>query len=148
MVKSFLSRDDLKAVAGAIGDAEKKTSGEIRVAVRQKRERKERGLSVEQLARLEFARLGMEQTEGRSGVLILIVVEEREFFILADEGINTTVGQDTWNDIALAMAEQFRKKEFRKGIIAAVGAVGELLASHFPIKQGDRNELSNDVVVS
>jgi len=148
LVKSFLSKADLDAVAGAITETERHTSGEIRVAIRQKRAKHERGLSVEQLARLEFARLGMIKTAERTGVLMFILVEAREFFILADEHINERVPPKTWDGIAGLMAEKFARAEYREGLVSAVKVVGEHLKSHFPIRKGDKNELPNDVALS
>ena len=148
LVKSFLSREELKAVAEAITETERHTSGEIRVAIRQKRAKRERGSSVEQLTRLEFARLGMIKTEERTGVLLFILVEAREFFILADEHINERVAPKTWDGIAKMMAEKFANAEYRDGLLAAVRSVGEHLASHFPVRSDDKNELPNDVALS
>jgi uncharacterized membrane protein len=148
LVKSFLSQKDLDVVAEAITKTERRTSGEIRVAVRQKRANNERGLSLEQLARLEFARLGMVKTAERTGVLLFILVEERKFYILADEHINERVPPKTWDGIAEVMARQFAKNEYRDGLLAAVASVGEHLASHFPVRKDDKNELPNDVALS
>jgi uncharacterized membrane protein len=148
LVKSFLSKRDLQAVADAIGDAEKRTSGEIRVAIRQKRARGERNLGVEQLARLEFARLGMQRTQDRTGVLIFILVHDREFFILADEHINQKVAINTWDHIAGQMSASFARKEYREGLVTAVRGVADHLVRHFPVSKGDRNELSNEVAIS
>jgi uncharacterized membrane protein len=147
-VKNFLTRRDLDAVAAAIKDAETRTSGEIRVAVRQRRAKKEQGLSVEQLARREFVHLGMRKTEDRTGILIFILLEAKEFFILADEHINQKVASQSWETVAGGMAARFAKKEFLPGLLDAVRLVGDHLAEHFPIKPGDKNELSNKVDIS
>lgn len=148
LLRQFLSKTDLKEVADAIADIERRTSGEVRVAIRQKREKSESGLSVEQLARNEFVRLGMKRTQERTGVLLFILVEAREFFILADEHINEKVPLKTWDAIASTMSSSFAKQAYREGIIAAVKAVGDHLASHFPAKRNDTNELPNEVAVS
>lgn len=148
LVKSFLSKQDLTAVAAAIGEAEKRTSGEIRVAIRQRRSKKEKSLSVEHLARHEFIHLGMMKTQERTGILIFILLESKEFFILADEHINQKVAPRSWDSVADAMARQFAKKEFRQGLLDAVRSVGDHLATHFPAKPGDTNELSNEVDIS
>ena len=148
LVRSFLSKQDLNDVADAIKEAEKLTSGEIRVAIRQKRSKKEKALSVEQLARHEFAHLGMMKTRERTGILIFILLESREFFILADEHINEKVAPRSWNSVAEAMAAQFVKLEFRQGLLDAVRSVGDHLATHFPARAGDKNELSNKVDIS
>ena len=148
LVKNFLSKQDLKEIADAIGAQEKRTSGEIRVALRQRRSRKEKSMTVEQLARREFVHLGMMKTKERTGILIFILLEAREFFILADEHINQKVDPDTWRAIAQTMAGAFAKKEFRQGLLDAVRSVADHLARHFPIRPGDTNELSNAVDVS
>jgi len=148
LVKNFLTKQDLKDIADAIGAQEKRTSGEIRVAVRQKRARKEKSLSVEQLARHEFVHLGMVKTKERTGILIFILLEAREFFILADEHINAKVPPDTWKSVAQAMGSSFARKEFRQGLLTAIQSVGDHLVSHFPVREGDTNELPNSVDIS
>jgi uncharacterized membrane protein len=148
LVKNFLSRQDLRDIAESIAEAEKRTSGEIRVAIRQKRSKKEKTLTVEQLARHEFAHLGMVKTQERTGILIFVLLEDREFHILADEHINQKVEPDSWQKVAGAMSARFAKKEFRDGFITAVQTVGDHLAKHFPVKPGDKNELSNKVDIS
>ena len=148
LVKRFLSKQDLAEVANTIKETEQKTSGEIRVAIRQKRSKKEAGLSVEQLARHEFVHLGMMKTKERTGILIFVLLDAREFFILADEHINQKVAPRTWDSVAEAMAMQFAKKAFREGLLNAVRSVGAHLATHFPAKPGDTNELSNKVDIS
>jgi len=148
LVKSFLSKQDLSDVAAAIEEAEKRTSGEIRVAIRQKRSKKEKGLSVEHLARREFVHLGMMKTKERTGILIFILLGAKEFFILADEHINQKVAPRSWDSVAEAIAKRFAKKEFRQGLLDAVRSVGDHLAMNFPAKPGDKNELSNEVDIS
>lgn len=148
LVKGFLSKQDLKDIADAIAEQEKRTSGEIRVAVRQKRSRKERSMTVEQLSRHEFVHLGMMKTKERTGILIFILLEAREFFILADEHINQKVVPDTWRSVAQTMAASFAKKEYRQGLLDAVRSVADHLAQHFPARPGDKNELPNTVDLS
>jgi uncharacterized membrane protein len=148
LVKSFLSKQDLKGIAEAIKEAEQRTSGEIRVGIRQKRATKDKLLSVEQLARKEFVHLGMMKTKERTGILIFILLDSKEFYILADEHINQKVAPRSWDSVAEAMAAKFAKKEFLQGLLDAVRSVGEHLATHFPAKPGDKNELSDEVDIS
>ncbi len=143
--KTILSGADRSAVAAAIGDVEKKTSGEIRVSVRQQRHRKEQRQSIEQLARNEFGLLGMAKTKHRTGVLIFLLLEDRAFHILGDEGIHAKVGDERWQVIAREMSAYFKKNDFRGGILHAVAEVGKVLADNFPRAADDTNELSNDV---
>ena len=99
-IKKLLSEDDLKAVADAIAGVEGITSGEVRVSIRQVRSRDEQGMNAEALARKEFAELGMVNTRDRTGVLLFFLAETRQFYILADAGINEKVPEGTWQLIS------------------------------------------------
>lgn len=146
-VKKFLPEDDLHAIAGFIGKQEQTTSGQIRVSIRQRRGRNERGLSVEELARKEFHSLGMTKTAERTGVLIFLLLEDRKFHILADDGIHKMVEEGTWQRIADEMARHFSEKKFREGILHGVRSVASELSKHFPHKPGGSDELPNTVHV-
>jgi uncharacterized membrane protein len=145
LVKSLLSKEDLHDISKFIGEQERSTSGEIRVAIRQRRSRSERGLSVEELARREFVSLEMTKTVSRTGILIFMLLEDRQFFILADEGIHAKVKDDTWKSIVAEMSKHFADKKFREGIRHGIQSVGSVLTKHFPQSSGDRNELPNSV---
>ena len=145
-IKKYLSDEDLKAVSARIAEAERNTSGEIRVSIRHHRSWGEGKLSLHELTLKEFTRLDMEKTKERTGVLILLLMSERKFQIIADEGIHKKVGQATWDSIAESMSEHFKQGNFSKGIGNAVDAVGAELKKHFPARTDDRDELSNDVV--
>jgi uncharacterized membrane protein len=147
-IKKILSKDDLQAISAAIAQAESSTSGEIRVSVRERRSRKEKDISVEQLARREFESLGMAKTRDRTGVLLYFLIEARQFSIFADEGIHAKVQDGTWQRIADSMSEHFSRQNFRQGIIQGIQAIGKILSDHFPRKSDDTNELPNQVRVT
>ncbi len=146
-VKKFLPETDLHALAHFIGEQEKRTSGQIRVSIRQRRSRKERGMSIEDLARKEFHSLGMTKTSERTGVLIFLLLEDRKFHILADEGIHTKVAEGTWERIAGEMVRHFSEKRFKEGIEHGIRTVASELGKHFPPNPGERNELPDTVRV-
>ena len=114
-LKNFLSKKDEKAVVEAIGQAEKNTSGEIRVHIEAHTDEDhfEHALKV-------FQQLEMHKTELRNGVLIYIAVNDHQFVILGDEGINNVVADDFWEETKNVMQSHFRKGEFRQGIVEAV----------------------------
>jgi uncharacterized membrane protein len=147
LVKKLFTEEDLNAIAAAISEAEKTTAGEIRVSIRQKRRWRERKLSIEEMTRQEFHHLGMTKTKDRTGILIFLLLDERKFFILADEGIHSKVEEATWAKIAEQISSHFVKKNFHQGIIHGVQAVGIVLSQFFPRKEDDTNELTNDVHV-
>lgn len=146
LLKPLLRAADLQAVASAVAAAEARTGGEIRVEVRQRRSRTERALSIEQIARREFVSLGMTATRDRTGVLIFLLLEDRELCILADDGIHEKVEPDTWTRIAGSMSDRFARAQYVEGLVDAVHEVGAVLARYVPRRSDDRNELPNAVV--
>jgi uncharacterized membrane protein len=146
-VKKLLPEIDLHAIARFIAEQEQQTSGQIRVSIRQNRTKKERGLSVEELARKEFYALGMTKTAERSGVLIFLLLEDRKFHILADAGIHGKVKEGTWERITGEMGRHFSERKFKEGILHGVKSVASELSTHFPYKPGGRNELPDTVRV-
>ena len=145
-LKKYLSKADIGLITTKIAEVERSTSGEIRVSILHRRGWGERKLSLYDLALKEFARLGMNKTSDRTGVLIMFVMSERAFQIIADEGIHAKVPDGTWEKIAAEMSGHFRLGKYVYGICDAVEAVGRELRQHFPRGAHDRDELSNDVV--
>ena len=139
-IKKFLSKEDEEAIVLAIKKAEKNTSGEIRVHIEAHTEEDhfEHALKV-------FQELEMHQTEQRNGVLIYIAVEDHQFVILGDEGINNKVANDFWNQTKDVMQNHFRKGNFKAGIVEGVLQAGEELKAHFPYQDDDTDELSNEI---
>ncbi len=144
--RKLFSKSELTKLAQVISEAEKTTSGEIRVVIRHWRHWKERNLSLHELALKEFMSLGMQNTRDRTGTLILLLVSERVFHIIADEGIHSKVADGTWDAIAAEMSASFREGKYFDGLQKAIRAVGNELSSHFPPRPDDRNELPDEIV--
>jgi uncharacterized membrane protein len=144
--EKFLSKSEMQSLSEVIAEAEKYTSGEIRVVVRRRRHWKERKLQLTEIALNEFNRLGMGKTRDRTGVLIMLLMSERKFQIIADEGIHTKVEVGTWDRLASEMSEHFKCGRFYQGISETIRAVGSELAKHFPRKSDDTDELSNEII--
>jgi uncharacterized membrane protein len=145
-LKKYLTKSELEVLSTDIAKAEKNTSGEIRVVVRHRRHWKERKLQLHDIALNEFHRLGMEKTRDRTGVLIMLLLSERKFQIVADEGIHTKVEEGTWERLASSMCNHFKGGKFYQGISETICAVGSELAKHFPRKPDDTDELSNEII--
>ena len=146
--KDILSKDELNLIASTIGNVEKETIGEIRVSIHKTRSMKERKLPVYDLAVKNFYELGMANTKDKTGVLIYLLLSDRKFQIIGDEGINKKVSKEFWDVVAMKTAEHFRKNKFADGICYSIEEVGKVLKKEFPMKSGDTNELPNDVVIS
>jgi uncharacterized membrane protein len=142
-VRPFLSPADLHEVARAVGEAEGRTSGEIRVHL-------DARCPGDPLARAVelFERLGLTRTALRSGVLLYVAVEDRKLAVIGDAGVHQRVGPEYWDRLRAALVAHFREGRPRDGLVAAVREVGETLARHFPRAPDDRNELSDEVRLS
>jgi uncharacterized membrane protein len=139
--KALLRAIDSERIEEAIRQAERRTSGEIRVSV----SRFFWG-DVERVAERAFDRLGMRNTRERNGVLFFLVPARRRFAVVGDEGIHAKVGQDFWERVAAAVSEHLRAGDFTLGLVHGVETVGEQLALHFPFDPAsDTNELANEV---
>ncbi len=142
--REFLSTLDQKRIEQAIENAEKRTSGEIRVHIQPKVV----GAEIRAVAEKTFERLGMTKTALRNGVLLFIASEDRKIVILGDKGIDDKVQAGFWDDVLAKLTVRFKADEFTDGIVEAVGTAGEHLARYFPPVKGDVNELSNAIDVS
>lgn len=139
----LFSDSQVAAIEAAIGRAEKKTSGEIRLYIEDHSEDE-----VLDRAAYLFEKLGMYKTELRNGVLIYMAVKDHTFAILGDAGINAVVPDDFWDRIKDNMAACFRKGEFEQGLTEGILAAGKALADHFPFHRNtDTNELPNDILL-
>lgn len=105
----------------------------------------EKKKSIRELAEEDFFRLGIDKTKDKTGILIFILLEGRQFYILADSGINEKVSETVWHKIKDEMQSMFIRGEFSKGILFGIDEVGKILSEHFPLKPGDINEISDRV---
>ena len=131
--------DHVKVVA-AIGAAEPRTAGEIRVLV--SAEAAEDPIVA---AKKQFERLGMTRTAARNGVLIFVAPASHTFAVIGDTGIHEKCGDGFWRELAEAMTAHFRRGEFTGGLVLGIHRAGELLAQHFPRRPDDRNELPDQI---
>ena len=94
-----------------------------------------------------FSQLRIWDTAHNNGVLIYLLLADRDVEIVADRGIDAKVGADGWEKICREMETQFRAGNFEGGVIRGVEAVSRELAAHFPRSGGGPNELPDAPVV-
>lgn len=137
---SFLSAEDEKAIVEAIQQAEKNTSGEIRVHIENTSEKPplERAQEV-------FHFLEMHKTAARNGVLFYISVKDRSFAILGDEGIDKAVEPDFWDCTKDVVIGHFKAQNYVQGLVEGVLRAGERLKTYFPYADDDKNELPDTI---
>lgn len=137
----FLSENDEQEIVAAIALAEKQTSGEIRVHIEETSSK----LPYER-AKEVFEMLGMHQTELKNGVLFYVCIQNKNFAILGDKGINEKVASNFWDTTKDVVLENFKMGKFKEGLVAGITSAGEQLRSHFPYDEAnDSNELSNEI---
>jgi uncharacterized membrane protein len=148
LIYNYVNDDDLLRITNKIKEYEKLTAGEICVSIRERKSFLQWRKTVDELAKREFARLGIGKTRDKTGILIYMILKERQFYILTDSAINDKVTENTWHKIKDGMQEFFIKGMFAKGIIHGVEETGKVLAEHFPVKPDDTNEIPDEVIIN
>jgi len=139
-------RKSVDAIETAIREAERTHAGQIRFAVESALDVAGllRGQSARERALEVFSRLRVWDTEHNNGVLIYLLLAERDVEIVADRGIHAKTGAQ-WEEICRAMEAQLRQGNHEKAVTDGIRAVARHLARHFP---GSRvNELPDRPVL-
>lgn len=134
----------------AISDSECLHLGEVRFVVEAGLEWQEllQGVTPRARAIEVFSQLHVWDTEHNTGVLIYLMLADRDVEIVADRGIHSRVGEAAWKGICHQMETQFRQGEFERGVIEGVAAISMILQQHFPIQAAtNQNEMPDAPVV-
>lgn len=141
MAKHLFSQEEKEIITAAIKAAELETSGEIQVHIEN-----HCGDNVLDRAAEIFETLKMHQTQERNAVLFYLAVEDHQFAILGDCGINRVVPANFWENIKNEMVIHFKNKDFTEGLRLGIEMCGQQLKRHFPYNQeGDINELPDEI---
>ena len=141
--KEFFTAEEKQHIVEAVQQAEKHTSGEVRVFVESKCSYMD---ALDRAAEL-FSKMQMQNTAERNAVLVYIAVKDRQLAIFGDEGIHKKVGEEYWSRMVKQMIAHFNKENFAEGIRQCVLETGEALSNHFPYnKDTDKNELPDDIL--
>jgi len=132
----------LGAIEGAIQASERLHGGQIRFAVETELGWQEllQGLEPRARALEVFSLLRVWDTENNNGVLIYVLYADRAVEIVADRGFRDRVDDAAWAAICAQVRARFERGEFEAGALAAVKAVGRLMAAHFPATEGPRRD--------
>jgi uncharacterized membrane protein len=130
------------AIERAIAESERTHTGEIRFAIEGALEPGEvwAGETPRQRALEVFSALRVWDTEANNGVLIYLLLADRDVEIVADRGLNGKVSAGEWTVVCNAMEDRLRAGQFEAAVIEGVRAAGQLLARHFPPLPGGRDE--------
>ena len=148
-LRRILPPQSLARIEQAIKAGEATHSGQVRFVVEgaldgaplfRNQPARERALDL-------FSHLRIWDTADNNGVLIYLLLADRDVEIIADRGIDAKVGAAGWEKICVEMEAQFRAGNFEGGVIRGVEAVSRELAAHFPRSGGGPNELPDAPVV-
>jgi uncharacterized membrane protein len=135
----------LTAIEDAVEASEKRHRAEIRVAV-------EVALDVRELWRVRSARnralevfteLGVWNTRERNGVLIYVLLAERDVEIVADSGFDGRVQESEWQRVCGVIGQEFEASRWRDGVLRGIEEIGVLLTREFPPTGSNPNEQHN-----
>ena len=136
-----LTPDQQQEIIAAIRQAERETSGEIRVHIEAtcpEGDPVKRAIEV-------FRHLGMHQTNEQNGVLFYLAHEDRKFAVLGDKGIDAKVPSDFWESTKNLMCQHFAANEYTTGLSQGIERAGQHLKTFFPRAADDTNELPDDI---
>lgn len=138
---TIFSVEEQDLIVQAISVAESKTSGEIRLVI----DRKLVFPSAFEAAVDYFNKLNMGKTQLQNGVLIYLAVDDHQFAIIGDKGINERVAPDFWNATKEKMITHFRANAIARGLVEGIHHAGEQLQTFYPRRLDDINELPDDI---
>jgi uncharacterized membrane protein len=132
----------LRRIEAAIAGLERRHAGEIRFAIETAFDLPDLwyGTTPRERALVVFGHLGVWDTAGNNGVLIYVLMADRDVEIVADRAIAARVPTEAWEHVCHEMEAAFRAGRFAEGAEAGIAGVGRLLAAHFPGDGADRDE--------
>lgn len=149
-VHRVFGRDGLRRIEQAIAGSERLHAGELRFVVEAVLpwQLALRGVSARARAVQLFSELRVWDTEHNSGVLVYLLLADRDVEIVADRGIDHAAGRVAWEPICREMEANFRAGRYDSGAMQAIARIGALLQQHFPVEHRTRpNELPDTPVV-
>ncbi|MDQ2772272.1 MAG: TPM domain-containing protein [Bacteroidota bacterium] len=143
-MKSPLTPAEDAALVAAIGEAERQTSGEIRVHLEDTCPTPE---PLDRAAQV-FAELNMHKTAARNGVLFYLAWRSRQFAVVGDAAINAAVPDEFWETTKEEVLRHFRNEKYVIGLERGILMVGDQLKRYFPYDAAtDQNELDDAISI-
>jgi putative membrane protein len=93
-----------------------------------------------------FYEKGLYRTRHHTGVLFFISLLERKVWVLADKGIHKKMDQETLNQFAKMVSQGIKKGQACQALCQSIEGIGQLLAEHFPVTPGHKDELPDEVM--
>ena len=110
----------------------------LRLPLIAKREMEE---EVTACARETFHNLKVRGTANATGILIYVSLYEHQVHVMGDDTISSKLAHGDFQSICDTILRGFKSNQPAQGLQDGIRACGKLLAQHFPIEPGDKNEL-------
>jgi len=148
-VRRMFPTSALDRIECAIAQGEKGHTGQVRFAVEAALplQRVWKHLPPRERALEVFGLLRIWDTEANDGVLLYVLLADRDVEIVADRGIHRHVGDAAWKAISHRMERTFREGGRMEAILRGIEDISALLEQHSPHRAGARNELPDRPVV-
>lgn len=139
-------RETMARIATAVAESERGHAGEIRFVVEGALDFLPlmRGETARERALQVFSSLHVWDTQANNGVLVYLLLADRDVEILADRGFNGRVDGREWEAVCREMEGHFARGEFERGALAGIARVDALARRHFPVSGDDSNELPDE----
>jgi len=139
----------MAAIERAIASSETTHRGEIRFVAEGALDSKPLfgGQSARERAIEVFSQLRVWDTEENNGVLIYLLIADRDIEIVADRGINARVTPAEWERICRGVEQALARGAHEQAIVDGIKEISLLLARYFPPRPGGRNELPDKPMV-
>lgn len=141
--RRHLPESTLRRLQATVSEAETGHGGEIRVAVEASLDLMPllRGVSAHDRALDVFASLRVWDTEANNGVLLYVLLADRDVEIVADRGIARQVAHADWEAICREMEALFRAGRHEEALLLGARRIGERLAALYPGGEKTANQL-------
>ncbi len=140
--RTYFHQEEAERIIAEIRAAEKKTACEIRLHVENRCWR-----HPIKRAQVVFRKIGMQRTEGQTGLLIYLSMKSRKYAIIGDSGISEKVESTFFEEVRNLMQPYFDEEKFCEGVCQGIRFCGDHLAPLIPWQADDDNELSDDISV-
>ncbi|NTV94106.1 MAG: hypothetical protein HGA75_01645 [Thiobacillus sp.] len=133
----------LARLQAAVAQAEVGHGGEIRVAVEASLGFPAlwRGTTARERALEVFSSLRVWDTEENNGVLLYVLLADRDVEIVADRGVARRLAQEEWETICQEMEALFRAGQHEQALTLGAQRVGARLAALYPDTEKTANQL-------
>lgn len=141
-MKLLFSAEEEAAIREQIRQAERDTTGEIRIYIESKCE-----VPADERTLYLFEKYKLYNTLQRNAVLLYIAVHSRVFYVLGDEGIHKVAGHEIWDTVKKDIGVAFSEGRYLEGLCTAIEHIGNRLKIFFPVTSPNtHNELPDDIL--